>query len=186
VLLEHVEVLAEHDVGPHAAELVARGSRRIPVDRRQPALEQAVAPAEQQIAEEQGCRRAVRRGGAGPSAVGMQSLEPPVQARLAAAEVGVVHDVVVNEGGRVEDLERGRDRHDPVEARGCVGDGVEAVALGRHRLPAPVAEQRTEALPAGKEAACRRIQDVEVGRDLFEFAPALGEEGVDTVLDEID
>ena len=164
---------------------VAGGRRDIPVDGRQPVLEEAVAPAQQQIAEQQRRRCAVGGRRTGPAAVAMQALEPPVQARLAAAEVGVVHDVVVHERGGVEELERGSDGDDAVERGGGVGRGIEIVALRGDRLPPPVAEQRAEALPPGEERPRGRIDDVEVGGDLIEFAAAVGEERVDAELDEI-
>ena len=116
----------------------------------------------------------------------MQVLEPPVQAGLAAAEVRVVHDVVVHESGGVEELEGGRDGDDAVERGGGVGRRIEIVALSGDRLPSPVAEQRAEALSAGEERPRGSIDDVEVGGDLIQFAAAVREERVDSELDEID
>jgi hypothetical protein len=115
----------------------------------------------------------------------VQRLEAAVQARLAPAQVGVVHDVVVHERCGVEQLERGGDRHDAVEGGGGVRDRVELVAEPGDRSPAPVAEERAESLAAREQSAGRRVEHVEVGRDLGQLGGALVEKGVDAVLDEV-
>ena len=153
---------------PNSSRAAAAASRSTVA---RPLLEEAVAPAEQQVAEQQRGRRAVAGRRAGPAAVAVQALEPPVQARLAAAQVGVVHDVVVHERGGVEELEGRRDRHDAVERGGGVGRRIEVVALRGDRLPAPVAEQRAEPLSAREERSRGRVDDVEVGGDLVAARP---------------
>jgi hypothetical protein len=141
-LLEDVEVLAGGDLGAHPVEfrpgqpggaLVRRGGEAL--------VEEFVAPAEQEVAEED------RRGAAElglaprPAARCVQALEELVRGCRAAAGVGVVDDVVVHERRRMEDLQRcGR------------GDGGGQVGVRRPgALPAPVAEQRPEALATAEK-----------------------------------
>ena len=102
----------------------------------------------------------------------MERLERAVRSGPAAADVGLVDDVVVDECGSVEELERGRDGDDGGEG----ARGVGPVELGeltvagdrRDGLPAPVAEQRTESLAARQKAARLSDEGGEIGRDLGE------------------
>ena len=111
---------------------------------------------------------------------GVQRLEALVRGGRAAAQVGVVHDVVVHEGGGVEELERRRDGHDGgqrARLRGGLGVrvGSNSSPDGGDRLPAPVAEQRAEAFAAGEEAACgrrrARRRSGEISRESASRAP---------------
>ena len=90
------------------------------------------------------------RAAAGPARSGVQPLEQPVGRRGAPAGVGVVDDVVVHEGGGVEELERGGGRDDREQVASALRlERVEAPA--GDRLPAPVAEQGPEALAAAEK-----------------------------------
>ena len=118
----------------------------------------------------------------------MECLEAAVQARLPAAQVRVVHDVVVGEGRRVEQLQgsgRGDDGVEPVVDRGLIGR-VERVGSHRDRRPAPVAESGAEPLAAGEELACRGRQLGELGGDAPKRRVLLVEEADETIVDEID
>src|SRR5690606_18938317 len=136
-----------------------------------------VAPAEQEVAHEHGGRLAVLGGRAVPAAVVVQRGEGAVDARATAAEVRVVHDVVVHEGGGVEGLEPARDVHDGRQVPVAVGGGERIVVGGdrAHGSPAPVAEQRAEALAAAQQTRGAFPDDVQVGRDGEEFRGPVGE-----------
>src|SRR3954470_13812322 len=120
----------------------------------------------------------------------MQRFETAVQTRLATAKVGVVHDVVMHESSRVEDLERRGDRDHGIEgltlglADVVMSPGV--VAETGNGAPSPVTEQGAESLAAGKQLARGLIDDLEVGRDRRQGGPLLGEEPIESGLDEID
>ncbi len=154
-LLEDVEVLPDRDLGAHLVEDLAcrlpRGDRR---DEPDAGVEQFVAPAEQEVAEQQRGGLAEAERAPRPSARFVQSLETAVRRRPAAPGVGVVHDVVVHEGGRVEDLERTGRENDRMQfvGRRLVDERIEARSHA-HRLPAPVTEQCAEPLTAFQQIA---------------------------------
>ena len=104
-LLENVEVLPGRHLGAHAHELGAHPNGCRAIDQRQRLVEDLVAPAEQQITQQNGGCTAVVVTVAIPAAVGVQLLEATVRGRGPAPRVGVVDDVVVHERRRVEDLE---------------------------------------------------------------------------------
>jgi hypothetical protein len=94
----------------------------------------------------------------------------------------------VHEGGRVEHLEGRRGEHDAGQGgRGILrSQRIERVHLAHRRLPAPVAEQRSEALAAGEEAPCGAGELAELRGDGTEFGRALVEEDIDALLHQID
>jgi hypothetical protein len=112
----------------------------------------------------------------------VQGLEAAVRGRTPAAGVRAVHDVVVHQGGGVEDLERGGDRDDRLGRGlpGPFGQRVERARTARHRLPSPVAEQCPEALAAGQQVSCVPVERREVGADREEPFTLLVECPVDT------
>ena len=107
------------------------------------APEQLVGPGQQQVTEQDRGRGAVLRRGAGPAGPPVRRLERPVRRGPAAAGVGGVHVVVVDQGAGVQQLER---RAGPEQRGLLVGsrrrDGPEA----------PVAERRAEPLAPGDRA----------------------------------
>jgi hypothetical protein len=151
-LLKDVEILAGGHLGAHPDEFGACGARRLPVVECGEALvEELVAPAEEQVAEED--RRCPPEvvAGARPAGFGVQALEQAMRRRSASSRVGVVDDVVVHECRGVEYLERGcgRDDREAITAR----VGLERVVPApRDRLPAPIAEARPEALATAEKS----------------------------------
>lgn len=110
--------------GAHANELGTTGdSGRSVGERARTAVEQFVAPPEQQVAEQEG--GGLAEGGAfyGPAVRDVVSLEQAMGCRRAPTGVGIVHDVVVHQRGGVEELEGGGGHHHGVEIGGCLVSG---------------------------------------------------------------
>ncbi len=191
-LLEDVEILARRHLGAHPAELGAGGAtgRRVPGER-DAGIHELVAPAEEQIAEQKGGGEPVGVGGTLPAAFAVQDRERAMHARLAAPQIGVVHDVVVHECGGMERLEPRRDRHDGLEIgldrarRRDVGQRVELGRVRRDRPPSPVAEEGAEALAAGQQPSRAVVDDIQIGGDGAQLGPAFAEEAVEPGLHEI-
>ncbi len=184
-LLEDVEVLARHHLRAHSSELGASGATgRDALSSSDAGIHQFVAPAEQEISEQERRRGAVGLGASLPAAFAVKHLEGAVHAWLAATQIGVVHDVVVHEGGRVEDLEAGGDRHDRVQA----GVGPERVGrrlVGGDGAPPPVTEQRPESFATREEPTSGIVDRIEIGGDAAQLRPKLGEEAVETSLHDV-
>jgi len=87
----------------------------------------------------------------------------------------------------VEQLEAGGDRDDGVEPVRAVvvGERVELGGVRAHGAPAPIAEQRAEALAAGEQAPGSVVDDVQIGGDPAQVRAALCEEGVEPGLHEV-
>ncbi len=119
-LCVHVEVLAGRDLRLHAAEHASRprGDRGLEVVER--VAELPVARDEREVAEQDRGVLAVPRAVAGPAEVAVARREGAVRRRAAAPGVRGVHDVVVEERRRLEQLERraGAQRRGPVRACG--------------------------------------------------------------------
>ena len=75
-------------------------------DRQPAAAQQLVGPAQQQVAEEDGGGGAVLLRVAAPAGRAVLGLEPPVRGRPPATGVGGVHEVVVDQRARVQQLQR--------------------------------------------------------------------------------
>jgi hypothetical protein len=116
-------------------------------------LEQLVAPVEEKIPEQKRSRATEYFGRAGPGAIPMDRLESLVSGGESSTGIRVVHDVVVDERGRVEDLEGGRRTDDggefPVPDVVRISRGI----LVADRVPAPVAEQRPESFASAEQFA---------------------------------
>ena len=107
----------------------ARPALRVAGDR-DPEVDEFVAPPEQQVTEQERRRGSEAVGRTVPAPFAVQEGEGSVHARLTATLIGVVHDVVVNEGGGVEDLEACRNRDDGGEVgiRSALSSGSNSVA----------------------------------------------------------
>ncbi len=127
-LLENVEVLTCRHLDAHPVELGTCCTTSCNTGKLlEPFVEELVAPAEQQIAEEQGGARAEIVWTAGPAFVAVQSLEPAMGGRRTAPGVRVVDDVVVDEGCGMEELERTGGRHHGSKRSGRLDDGRSGV-----------------------------------------------------------
>src|SRR5690606_23064128 len=131
----HVKELSERDVSPHAGILRAGGACRGGGERREGLFEEVIAPAEQEIAQEDRAVAAEILCGSGPAEVVVGCLERAPRRRGAAASVGVVEDVVMYERGGLEDLEGRSERNHALAGRLCSG-----------RSPAPIRESGAQAL----------------------------------------
>src|SRR5699024_10051951 len=133
--------------------------------------EEVVAPAEAEVAGEDrpGGAEAVRVAVPAPVVVGAG--ECAMHRRLAAAGLAVVHDVVVDERGGLEELHRR-------------GEGDRAVVvLAPGGAPAPVGAAGPQPLAALEEAADRPDEVDDLGADLGELGLPAVELGVQTGLD---
>ena len=157
----HVQVLADHHLRAHEVEH-GPGPRRA---RRGRAGEQLLAPGQAQVPGEDRGRHPEGGPVQGPAVLGVQGLEAAVDAGRAAAGVGAVDDVVVDQGGGLEELE-GRP--------GTDHRGVLRVAA--RRPPAPVAQPRTQPLAPGGEPGDGLQQRQRVRRDGSEDVPLALEE----------
>jgi hypothetical protein len=109
-------------------------------------------------------------GVAGPVLALVARGQRAVRGRHTSAGVAVVHDVVVDQGRRLEELHGGGDAHDGV-AVGLAGRPV-----------APVEERRPQPLAAREKAGDHRQQVLRVGADLGEHPGLVGQQVVDTPL----
>ena len=112
-----------------------------------------------------------RLGRPAPAARRVPGREPPVHRRLAAAGVAGVHDVVVHERARVQQLERGRG-----------GENLLAVGAAR-AAPAPVAERGAQPLPAGEQPGHRVQPRQQIRADLAEHGALAAQEAVQDAAD---
>ena len=87
-------------------------------DPAQPRIEQLVAPDQQEVAEQQRRGRAELGGAAVPAGLTVGVREAAVGGGQAAPGVRVVDDVVVDECGRVEHLQRAGRQHDGAQVAG--------------------------------------------------------------------
>ena len=136
---EHVEVLPAEDLGAH--RLPRGGGAGGGVGGQAGAAQHVVGPDQGEVAEQDRGGRAEAGGAAPPRGVGVPPGELDVHGRAAAAGRRGVHEVVVHERARLDQLE-GADR---AQDRGDVG----AVRVAARPAPAPPGERR-----AG--CACRR------------------------------
>ncbi len=154
-LLGDIEELTDRHFTAHASELGAGPMRTIGFDVHESFFEQVVAPRDEEIAEED-------RGGSTellavsrPTLRAVVGLPGTVGCRTSPTCVGPVDDVVVDERGGVEDLERrGRGDH-------RVGGRRNPSACRGHSAPAGEAEAGPERLAPGRgggsgihESAC--------------------------------
>src|SRR5690606_27724494 len=127
-------------------------------------VEEFVAPAEQQVAEQDGRGSTVAVPVSVPPGRAVQGLEAPVRCGCAAPGIGVVDDVVVDERGRVEDLERAG------EGDHCLEPVLGVVRRARDAVPAPITKARSKALPTAEKLPRE-------GRERLEVSSHLGENG---------
>ena len=152
--LDDVEELAGHELGAHPVEHRSTTA--------QVGLGQAaggvhgIGPGEAQVARQDGPREPEPRAVARPAPLGVGAGQRAVRGRHPAAGVRVVHDVVVDEGGGLEQLHRAR------EPDQCVGVG----ATGR--TVSPVEERGAQPLPAPQQVGDHPQQVVDVGPQLGE------------------
>jgi len=188
VLLEDVEVLARDHLRAHTGELRAPGAPGTTVgELRRARVEQLVAPPEEQVAEQQRSRLPEVLRIPGPALIEVHGLEALVRRRLPSSSVRAVHDVVVHEGGRMEHLERGRGEHDAGQVRRdvVVREGIETVGNAARGLPAPVAEECAKPLAAREKRSGDIGESHELRCDRLEVGRTLGEEFVDSQLNEV-
>lgn len=179
LLLEHVEVLTHGDLAPHPVEVRARGPGRVAIGSRLAGgREQLVGPRLEQVAEEDRGRDPEMLGPSAEPLPAMHPLEAPMRGGAPAPRVRAVDDVVVDECGGVEQLERaggvehGREAaiHLPLETQGV------------DRAVAVHGEERSEAL-AAREKGDRLVEEGRrVGAEGFQFLAMLGENVVQALL----
>ena len=105
-LHRHVEELAGDDLAAGQVEEAERVAHDVVGQPAPP--QQLVGPGQQQVAEQDRGRRAVLLGGPAPALLAVQRRERPVRRRPAAPGVGGVHEVVVHQRARVQQLQGGR------------------------------------------------------------------------------
>ena len=136
-LFEQIEVLTGHEFGAH---LVIDGLASADRVEGQAAVdEHLVSPGQTQVSDEnrRSDAEALRRSE--PFGAAMKRGEASMCGRQPAPGVRPVHDVIVDERTRLEELQRGRSGE-------CLGGVGTACAP-----PAPVAKCRTKAFAASKE-----------------------------------
>jgi len=160
-LLEDVEILSGGHVGAHVLVLGSRGRIVLAGERGEGVVHQLVAPAEQHVTEQDRRATPERRVIPTPVCLGREGLEAAVNCRFSAAGVGVIQDVVVDQGGRVEDLKRRAHTQDDVAGGGFVQDhrGIARADT----MPAPVGEDRSKTLASAEEFLGVRRERGEVG-----------------------
>ena len=124
-----------------------------------------------EVAGQHGAGEAEALAVPGPAAAAVQRGEPAVHRRHPPAGVGVVHDVVVDQRGRLEEL----------QGRGRAGDALAVRSPGA--APAPVAERGTEPLAPAHEVRDVLHQRGAVGAHGVEHVALAGEELFDDLLD---
>jgi len=102
-----------------------------------------------------------------PLVAAVQGGETAVDGGGAAAGVGVVHDVVVHERRRLEELQRRRGGHDRLAVRGAGG------------APAPVAEGRAQPLAAAHQVTDVLHERPALGADAVQDVALVSEEALD-------
>src|ERR687897_2156666 len=148
-LFQNVQELAAHELGAHAFEDRASTPERVLGN--SGGVEQLVAPSQAEVTEEQRRRTAELRRVALPSACLMVFGEPAVYRRLASADVGAVHQVVVDQRSSMEELEARR--------RGDNG----GIVWWARAPPPPVTEGRPQSLAACDQIAGGVHQGKQVG-----------------------
>ncbi len=145
---QDVQVLARPDLRAHQLEHRARPLQGTRVE---PGLrEQLVAPAEQQVSEEDRGGGAEVGGGSMPARVMVPRGEAAMHGRLPATGVRAVDQIIVNQRRGLEELECGSRRDDRILVGGARGPVTTAAHVTGRRSPAPVAERRPEPLPAAE------------------------------------
>jgi hypothetical protein len=141
--LDQVQVLAAHELRAQPVEDPQGGG--------QPVVGQAglgqghVGPGEGQVAHEHG--RPLAEGGrvAAPAAAPVEAGEPDVHGRAAPPDLGAVHDVVVDEGADVQQLDRAGGPDGGVGGRAVAGAPGAPVAPVHEGRPQPLAAFHGEA-----------------------------------------
>ncbi|CAB4727934.1 unannotated protein [freshwater metagenome] len=166
-LHRHVEELS----GDHLRAALVEDLEGRPdlLPRQTAAAQELVGPAEQQVAEQDGRGGAVLRGVAAPPVAPVLGGEAAVGGRAAAPGVAGIHQVVVDQGAGVQQLERGTGPDQGRHVRGCRVD----------REVAPVAERRPETLAAGHESAGLGEQPRRVGTQRLEPECLAVQEGLE-------
>ncbi len=167
--LDDVEELAAHQLGAHEVEDGAPAGEVLRLEPR--GRVQLLGPVEAQVAGQDRSGHAEPSRVAGPRLALVPSGDRTVRGRHTSAGVTVVHDVVMDQGRRLEELHRRRHAHQRVGV-GLTGGAV-----------APVEEGGAQSLAPRQEAGDRAEQLVGVGSDLAEDVRLALEELVDTALD---
>lgn len=154
-LVEDVEVLADRDLGAHLGVDRVDGCVDVVGQVREGVDELVVARDEREVAEQDGGGEPELVRVAGPALRAVDPREVDVCRRVAAAGVGLVHDVVVEERGGLEELEARADAQDSL----ALG-GVERAAVS---APRPVGEGGAQALAAGEHARHRVVEGERLG-----------------------
>ena len=122
-------------------------------------VEELVAPPEQEVAEQQRRRLPEPDRAARPAPVAVEGLEATMSRGSTATGVGVVDDVVVNEGGGVEDLERAGGQDYRIQVVGCPArvQWIEGPPILRSPLASPSSRtaRGTVCLPAEGRGSSR-------------------------------
>ncbi len=167
----HVEELARDHLRAAPVEDLQR--RRDLGEGQSAATQQLVGPAQQQVAEQDRGGGAVLLGVAAPAGVTVLGLEAAVRRGPAAAGVGGVHQVVVDQGTGVQQLEGGA----------CADEGVLVAQVGAYGAVSPVAEGRAEPLASRDRRTRLGDQPRSVRAEGLEHSALLVDEGIEGRLD---
>ena len=168
-LLEQVEELAGHDLGPHAVVDHLRPGQGLGAEARP--VQDLVGPGQAQVAEQD--RRPLPEpvGVPAPARRAVHAREASVGRCPTAAQVGVVHHVVVDQGARLQQLQRGRGAQGLVH---FLSAGAEV---------APHAERRAQPLSPREQLGEPVGEGHEVRGDVGQDVRLLGHECVQGRLD---
>lgn len=108
-----------------------------------------------------------------PLLLSMKRGEVTVRGGQAASSIRSVHDVVVDEGTGLEEL----------QAAGCLEDSLIRRGFGRAAAPAPVTERRAEALSAREQSRERVSQWCEVVAERGQERSLIDEHAIHNGLD---
>jgi hypothetical protein len=166
-LLEEVQVLPGHQLGAHHVVDGLAASDR--VVREASGQQDLVRPRQAQVAEQDGRPDAEALRRPEPLGAAVHAGEATVRGGQAAARVGAVHHVVVDEGAGLEEFQRG----------GCTEGRIVVGSVARGTAKAPVAEGGPQPLPAGKEGGECIDHRREIVADHRQDLTLLGENLVD-------
>ena len=165
--LGQIEILAGHQLSAHPIEGAA-SARQLSLGKPARGI-QLVAPVEAEVAG-QDCRASAKPFAiTDPATLGVPGLDQAVGSRCAAPGVAAIHDVVVDEGGRLKELHRG----------GQADQGF-AVRPTRSAI-APVREGRAQPFAAAQQSA-NGVEEVTDIAELTQHHGLLIQEITDDVL----
>ncbi len=146
-LREDVQVLAREHLRAHRLPRLTGRSQTIRRDTR--AVEHVVRPRQRDVAEQDRGRHAEPLRGPQPAPFAVQPLERHMHGRRTPADRGSVHQVVVHERTRLDQLQAAdRTQHS------------RSVRLAARATPAPPGERRTDAFAAPQDEFDQRVECV--------------------------